>query len=106
MMLDMIGGVLLLAAASSLLVTAIVRQGRVAARLAEDRAAVRRAETVLAALADVGTAAAPPPADATVRTLPDAAAAGWRWVTVDVPNGSRRVELTGLVRAVANGEAR
>jgi hypothetical protein len=94
-------GLAIIGLVAVLLVTAVGRHNKAAARLADSRAAVRVAESVLISL-QTG-AEVPADAEATVRIerSPAAAAAGvhWEWASVTVTYRGRSAVLNGLVPA-------
>lgn len=92
-MLDVVTGLLLMLATLALLGTVLTRTSITARRLADDRAAVRQAETALLTL----SANDKVDAAVTIRLLDDPAPEGHRWASASATSRSRGITLIGLL---------
>jgi len=95
---DVITGLILVAALAAALAVAAGRQRRAITRLADSRAALHFAERAIASL-QTGAALPDPGADEkiVVESLTDEAPAGQRWVRVTATVRERSFDLVGLV---------
>jgi hypothetical protein len=98
-MLDIVSGLLLMLVTLALLGGMMVRSRAAGKRLADDRAAVRLAESTLLRLG--AHADAVPAEGVEVRHLDAAAPEGFRWATATATVAGRRASLTGLVRTAS-----
>jgi type II secretory pathway pseudopilin PulG len=99
MLMDVIGGLILVAMLATVLAIAMNRQNRAQQKLADSRAAVRIAERVLADLQTSGkTAAADDDTRITIHRAEGAAdARGLAWAEVHVAFRDQQASLVGLV---------
>ena len=95
---DVITGLILVAALAAALAVAAGQQRRAVTRLGDSRAAVHLAERAIASL-QTGTPIPDPSADekVVVEPLTDEAPAGQRWVRVTATVRERSFDLVGLV---------
>lgn len=99
LVLDAIGGLLVVGVLASLLMVAMSRQNRAGQQLAESREVIRLAErTLMEMQAARGIPAAGADQGVRVRRLPGGQeVAGWVWVEVQTESSGHRAALTGLV---------
>jgi type II secretory pathway pseudopilin PulG len=98
--LDAIIGMILVTAMATALVVVVSRQSRASRRLAEQRAAVRDAEAVLAQLHSGELATKPDRGSkVSIRRLPPTGdITGFEWVEIEIQRGDAQTRMTGLVR--------
>jgi hypothetical protein len=103
LMLDIVGGLLIVTVLTIALATAVGEHGRSMSRLADSREALRLAERAMVEIQRTGaTRIRGPQTQVRIEGVPgEGPPAGWRWAKVAVQYRRGSAELVGLVPASA-----